>query len=90
MLDSHLKTQLHAYLERVTLPFEIEVSLDQRPESAELLERRFLALRRPFCETTTSGRRRTPLPISFWRVLETSRRSRASSSIGLQTCRESG
>ena len=37
MLDSHLKTQLHAYLERVTLPFEIEVSLDQRPESAELL-----------------------------------------------------
>ncbi|MCV2361360.1 alkyl hydroperoxide reductase subunit F [Paucibacter sp. TC2R-5] len=38
MLDSHLKTQLHAYLERVTLPFEIEVSLDQRPESAELLD----------------------------------------------------
>ncbi len=37
MLDSHLKSQLHAYLERVTQPFEIIASLDDRPESAELL-----------------------------------------------------
>lgn len=37
MLDSHLKSQLHAYLERVTQPFEIIASLDDRPASAELL-----------------------------------------------------
>ncbi|MDI4634186.1 alkyl hydroperoxide reductase subunit F [Pelomonas sp. V22] len=37
MLDDTLKTQLKAYLERVTLPFEIEASLDDGASSQELL-----------------------------------------------------
>ena len=37
MLDDTLKAQLAAYLERVTLPFEIVASLDERDASKELL-----------------------------------------------------
>ncbi|MBF7729922.1 alkyl hydroperoxide reductase subunit F [Pseudomonas sp. N040] len=37
MLDATLKTQLQAYLERVTQPFEIVASLDDSAKSAELL-----------------------------------------------------
>lgn len=36
MLDDNLKAQLKAYLERVTLPFEIEASLSDSASSAEL------------------------------------------------------
>ncbi|MHC1481023.1 alkyl hydroperoxide reductase subunit F [Frateuria aurantia] len=38
MLDSNLKTQLKAYLEKVTQPIEIVASLDDGPKSAELRE----------------------------------------------------
>jgi len=38
MLDATLKTQLKAYLERVTLPIEIVASLDDRPASQEMRE----------------------------------------------------
>ena len=38
MLDSTLKAQLKAYLERITLPVEIVASLDARPASAEMRE----------------------------------------------------
>ncbi|UTW08579.1 alkyl hydroperoxide reductase subunit F [Pseudomonas benzenivorans] len=37
MLDANLKTQLKAYLEKVTLPFEIVASLDDSDKSRELL-----------------------------------------------------
>ena len=37
MLDDQLKAQLAAYLERVTLPFEIVASLDEREASKDLL-----------------------------------------------------
>ncbi len=37
MLDSNLKTQLKAYLEKVTQPFEIVASLDDGEKSRELL-----------------------------------------------------
>ncbi|MES2820806.1 MAG: alkyl hydroperoxide reductase subunit F [Pseudomonadota bacterium] len=37
MLDATLKTQLKAYLEKVTLPFEIVASLDDSDKSRELL-----------------------------------------------------
>jgi NADH-dependent peroxiredoxin subunit F len=37
MLDDSLKTQLKAYLERVTQPFEIEASLDDSASAQELL-----------------------------------------------------
>ena len=37
MLDATLKSQLKAYLEKVTLPFEIVASLDDGPKSQELL-----------------------------------------------------
>jgi NADH-dependent peroxiredoxin subunit F len=36
MLDSNLKTQLRAYLERVTQPIVLVASLDDRPASAEM------------------------------------------------------
>lgn len=36
MLDDNLKAQLKAYLERVTLPFEIEASLSDSESSSEL------------------------------------------------------
>ncbi len=36
MLDANLKTQLKAYLEKVTQPFEIVASLDEGEKSAEL------------------------------------------------------
>ncbi len=36
MLDDNLKAQLKAYLERVTLPFEIEASLNDSESSAQL------------------------------------------------------
>ncbi len=36
MLDSNLKNQLRAYLERVTQPIELVASLDDRPASAEM------------------------------------------------------
>ncbi len=36
MLDANLKTQLKAYLEKVTQPFEIVASLDEGAKSAEL------------------------------------------------------
>ena len=36
MLDSNLKTQLRAYLERVTQPIALVASLDDRPASAEM------------------------------------------------------
>ena len=38
MLDANIKTQLKAYLERVTQPIEIVASLDDRPESADMRE----------------------------------------------------
>jgi alkyl hydroperoxide reductase subunit F len=38
MLDANLKTQLKAYLEKVTQPFEIVASLDDGAKSQELLE----------------------------------------------------
>ena len=38
MLDANIKTQLKAYLERVTQPIEIVASLDDGPKSKELLE----------------------------------------------------
>ena len=38
MLDDTLKTQLKAYLERITQPVELIASLDDRPESADLRE----------------------------------------------------
>ena len=38
MLDAHLKTQLKAYLEKVTQPIEIVASLDDSAKSAELNE----------------------------------------------------
>jgi alkyl hydroperoxide reductase subunit F len=38
MLDDTLKTQLKAYLERLTRPVEIVASLDDSPQSAELRE----------------------------------------------------
>ncbi len=38
MLDDQLKTQLAAYLERVTQPFELVASLDDSPTSREMLE----------------------------------------------------
>ena len=37
MLDTNLKTQLKAYLEKVTLPFEIVASLDDGEKSQEML-----------------------------------------------------
>src|SRR5690606_3736613 len=37
MLDANLKDQLKAYLERVSLPFEIVASLDDGEKSQELL-----------------------------------------------------
>ncbi|AYC31200.1 alkyl hydroperoxide reductase subunit F [Pseudomonas cavernae] len=37
MLDANLKSQLKAYLEKVTLPFEIVASLDDSAKSQELL-----------------------------------------------------
>jgi len=37
MLDDTLKSQLKAYLERVTIPFEIEASLDDSDSARELL-----------------------------------------------------
>lgn len=37
MLDTHLKTQLKGYLEKVTQPFEIVASLDDGEKSRELL-----------------------------------------------------
>ncbi|MEE4464234.1 thioredoxin family protein, partial [Azotobacter chroococcum] len=37
MLDASLKTQLQAYLERVTLPFEIVATLDESAKSQEML-----------------------------------------------------
>jgi len=37
MLDTNLKTQLKAYLEKVTQPFEIVASLDDGEKSQELL-----------------------------------------------------
>ena len=36
MLDTTLKTQLKAYLERITLPVELIASLDDRPASAQM------------------------------------------------------
>ncbi|MDG3066313.1 alkyl hydroperoxide reductase subunit F [Thauera mechernichensis] len=38
MLDANIKTQLKAYLERVTQPIEIVASLDDGPKSKEMLE----------------------------------------------------
>jgi len=38
MLDTALKTQLQAYLERVTLPFDIVATLDDTPAAAEMHE----------------------------------------------------
>ena len=38
MLDAQLKTQLQAYLERVTLPIEIVATLDESPAAQELDE----------------------------------------------------
>ncbi len=38
MLDDTLKTQLKAYLERITQPVELVASLDDRPESADMRE----------------------------------------------------
>ncbi|MGD9869857.1 MAG: alkyl hydroperoxide reductase subunit F [Thauera sp.] len=38
MLDANIKTQLKAYLERVTQPIEIVASLDDSPKSKEMLE----------------------------------------------------
>ena len=38
MLDDTLKTQLKAYLERITQPVELVASLDERPESADMRE----------------------------------------------------
>ncbi|AVZ78481.1 alkyl hydroperoxide reductase subunit F [Zoogloeaceae bacteirum Par-f-2] len=38
MLDANIKTQLKAYLERVTQPIEIVASLDDSPKSHEMLE----------------------------------------------------
>lgn len=38
MLDAALKTQLQAYLERVTLPFDIVATLDGTPAAAEMRE----------------------------------------------------
>ena len=38
MLDANLKTQLKAYLERVTQPIELVASLDERPASQEMRE----------------------------------------------------
>ena len=38
MLDTTLKTQLKAYLERITLPVELIASLDDRPASAQMRE----------------------------------------------------
>ncbi len=38
MLDANLKTQLQAYLQKVTQPFEIVASLDDSDKSRELLE----------------------------------------------------
>ncbi|MBC9073542.1 alkyl hydroperoxide reductase subunit F [Thauera sp. CAU 1555] len=38
MLDANIKTQLKAYLERVTQPIEIVASLDDSPKSQEMLE----------------------------------------------------
>ncbi|OPG82163.1 hypothetical protein B2J73_17155, partial [Stutzerimonas stutzeri] len=37
MLDTNLRTQLKAYLEKVTQPFEIVASLDDGEKSRELL-----------------------------------------------------
>ena len=37
MLDANLQTQLKAYLEKVTQPFEIVASLDDGEKSQELL-----------------------------------------------------
>ncbi len=37
MLDANLKTQLKAYLEKVSQPFEIVASLDDSDKSRELL-----------------------------------------------------
>jgi len=36
MLDASLKTQLRAYMERITQPVELIASLDERPASAEM------------------------------------------------------
>ena len=38
MLDTTLKAQLKAYLERITLPVELVASLDDRPASAQMRE----------------------------------------------------
>lgn len=38
MLDDSLKTQLAAYLQRITLPVELIASLDERPVSTEMRE----------------------------------------------------
>lgn len=36
MLDANLKTQLKAYLEKITYPIDLDASLDSTPKSAEL------------------------------------------------------
>ncbi|RBD60301.1 alkyl hydroperoxide reductase subunit F, partial [Xanthomonas oryzae pv. oryzae] len=38
MLDANLKTQLTAYLERVTRPIQINASIDESPGSREMLD----------------------------------------------------
>jgi alkyl hydroperoxide reductase subunit F len=38
MLDANIKTQLAAYLERITQPVELVASLDEQPASAEMRE----------------------------------------------------
>ena len=38
MLDANLKTQLTAYLERVTRPIQIHASIDDIPKAREMLE----------------------------------------------------
>jgi alkyl hydroperoxide reductase subunit F len=38
MLDANIKTQLTAYLERITQPVELVASLDEQPASAEMRE----------------------------------------------------
>jgi len=54
MLDTNLKTQLKAYLEKVTQPFEIVASLDDGEKSRELLSRKSLSRSRRSTATTAS------------------------------------
>ena len=83
MLDANLKTQLKAYLEKITRPIELVASLDDSAKSQELralldeiaslttrvtvIERRDDEARR--CDGSSDRRRPLGGPLGYWRRL---------------------